>query len=93
MNRIAYLITLLSMTGTLANSFGKRWCFYVWLGTNGFWCVYNASCEQYAQALLYAFNLVTCIVGLWKWRKVAAKKCAHTRPRANRRRKKRREEG
>lgn len=69
MNRIAYLITLLSMTGTLANSFGKRWCFYVWLGTNGFWCVYNASCEQYAQALLYAFNLVTCIVGLWKWKR------------------------
>lgn len=69
MNYIAFLFTAASIVGTLANSFQKKWCFYIWLCTNSFWCIYNTINAQYAQALLYVFNLATCIIGLYKWRR------------------------
>lgn len=69
MNNIAYIVTLASIIGTVANSFQKRWCFYIWLCTNAFWCIYNIINKQYAQALLYLFNFIMAIIGLVKWNK------------------------
>lgn len=69
MQYIAYVVTVLSIIGTIANSFQKRWCFWVWGFTNTFWCVFNITHGSYAQALLYAFNFAMAIVGLIKWRK------------------------
>ena len=40
----------------------------LWIYTNIFWCGYDILNNQYAQALLYAFNFAMCIVGLCKWR-------------------------
>lgn len=69
MNIVPYFVTAASIVGTVANSFQKRWCFYVWLCTNAFWCVFNAINGSYAQALLYAFNFAMAILGLVKWRR------------------------
>ncbi len=66
---IAYAVTIATIIGTVANSFGKRWCFPIWMCTNGFWCVYNIGITQYAQALLYAFNFAMAIVGLFVWKR------------------------
>ena len=68
MKYIAYFVTAASIAGTVANSFKKRWCFWIWLCTNAFWCIYNAICKQYAQSLLYLFNFAMAIVGIIKWR-------------------------
>ncbi len=68
--QITYLVALSSMVGTVANSFQKKWCFYIWICTNVFWFIYNAYLSQYAQAMLYLFNFVTCILGLIKWKKM-----------------------
>lgn len=68
MQYIAYAVTALSIVGTIANSFQKRWCFWVWGFTNTFWCVFNIVNGSYAQALLYAFNFAMAIVGLIRWR-------------------------
>lgn len=68
MNMIPYIVTAASIVGTVANSFQKRWCFYIWLCTNAFWCVYNAKNRSYAQSLLYAFNFAMAILGLIKWK-------------------------
>ena len=65
---IPYIMTAVSIVGTVANSFGKRWCFYVWAVTNTFWICYNVAIGTYAQALLYTFNLTTCVIGLYKWK-------------------------
>ena len=73
MNYIAYIVTALSIAGTVANSLQKRWCFWVWLVTNSFWCTYNCINGMRAQALLYLFNGVTCIIGLCKWKRGAGK--------------------
>ena len=69
MHFIPYIITAASIVGTVANSLQKRWCFYVWLCTNSFWCIYNVVNRSYAQALLYAFNFAMAILGLIKWRR------------------------
>lgn len=68
MNILPYFVTAASIVGTIANSFQKRWCFYVWLCTNAFWCIYNGANGSYAQAALYAFNFAMAILGLIKWR-------------------------
>lgn len=69
MQYITYAIVAASVIGTVANSYGKRWCFIVWGITNTFWMVYNIVLLSYAQALLYAFNLATAIIGFIKWGK------------------------
>ena len=68
MQYIAYFVTAASIAGTVANSFQKRWCFWVWICTNTFWTVYNIISGSYAQALLYAFNFIMAVIGLVKWR-------------------------
>ena len=74
MNIIPYFVTAASIVGTVANSFQKRWCFYVWLCTNAFWCVYNAVSGSYAQAALYAFNFAMAVLGLVKWKQKQKKR-------------------
>lgn len=69
MNYLPYIVTAFSIIGTVANSLQKRWCFWIWLCTNAFWCVYNIVLGSYAQAVLYAFNFAMAILGLCKWRK------------------------
>ena len=69
MQYISYIVVAASVIGTVANSFGKRWCFVVWSITNTFWIVYNIALFSYAQALLYAFNLTMAVVGYIKWGK------------------------
>lgn len=64
MQYIAYFVTAASIVGTVANSFQKRWCFWVWICTNTFWTVYNIISGSYAQALLYAFNFIMAVIGL-----------------------------
>lgn len=71
---IVYGVTFATIVGTVANSFGKRWCFWVWMCTNGFWCVYNVWIGQYAQGVLYAFNFAMAILGLAKWKRKKQKK-------------------
>lgn len=74
MNYIAYAVTAASIVGTIANSFQKRWCFWVWGCTNTFWCVFNIISGSYAQAVLYAFNFVMAVIGLIKWKEKKAYK-------------------
>lgn len=71
---LSYAVTAISIIGTIANSFQKRWCFYVWIITNSFWVVFNTINKQHSQAILYLFNLAMAIVGLRKWRKTKVKK-------------------
>lgn len=68
---ISYLITGITLIGTVANSLQKKWCFYIWIPTNFFWVVYNVAIKQYAQAILYTVNTITSIVGLVQWSKKA----------------------
>lgn len=64
-----YLVMILSIIGTVANSLKKRWCFYLWGCTNLFWCIHNFCLGEPAQGVLYFFNLCMALVGLSEWKK------------------------
>ena len=66
------LITIASIIGTIANIYKKRWCFIIWLFTNGFWCIYDISIGAYSQAILFAVYFMLAIHGSIKWRKDSA---------------------
>jgi hypothetical protein len=65
---LTWIITLISIIGTVFNSFQKRVGFYLWLISNVFWICYNIKEGIYAQAALFSFNSIMCIVGLIKWK-------------------------
>lgn len=66
---ISYIITAITLIGTLGNSFQKTWCFYIWIPTNLFWVIYNIAIGQYQQAIIYTVNTITSVIGLYNWKK------------------------
>lgn len=65
---ITLIVTIITLIGTVANSFQKRWCFYIWICTNLFWIGYNLYIFEYFQTVIYVANLITSIIGLIKWK-------------------------
>lgn len=63
-----YALTAASIIGTVANIYKKRWCFIIWLFTNGAWMIVDAYNGLYSQAILFAVYVVLAIVGIAKWR-------------------------
>lgn len=69
MTIISYVVSIITIVGTVANAFQKRWCFWIWLITNAFWIGWNIAVGEYAQSIIYIVNLTTCIIGLFKWKR------------------------
>ena len=67
MQIFSYIVTAVSVAATIANAYQKRWCFAVWLFTNGFWCVYDFIIGAYSQSLLFAAYFIISIIGLKNW--------------------------
>lgn len=65
---LTWIVTFVSIIGTIFNSFQKRVGFWLWLIANLFWVFYNIKEGIYAQAALFGFNSIMCIVGLIKWK-------------------------
>ena len=68
MKYLTYVIAALAIIGTAANSFQKRWCFYIWLVTNAFWCIYDFKIGAYAQAVQFVVYFMLSVNGLMQWR-------------------------
>ena len=67
MQYITYVVTALTVVGSVANAAKKRWCFYIWAVTNLFWTIYNLSIKEYEQAIIYAVNFAISVFGLCNW--------------------------
>jgi membrane protein implicated in regulation of membrane protease activity len=68
LGNLMWLVTILSIVGTVANIYGRRWGFAVWLGTNLSWAIYDAWIGAWAQAVLFLVYAGLAIWGLVKWR-------------------------
>ena len=64
---MGYIMMLVTLVGTVANAFGKRWSFAVWLATNLYWTIHNGSNGDIPQMLIFAVNAIICIIGLNQW--------------------------
>jgi len=59
----------LSIVGTILNIRKNRWCFIVWIATNGFWCVYNFRVlHSYQQGVIFLVYAGLAVWGLIKWK-------------------------
>lgn len=63
-----WIVTVLSLVGTVANVKRRSWCFIIWLGTNITWCVVDIRYGLYSQAFLYAIYTGLALWGLHEWR-------------------------
>ena len=69
MTVLSWVMTGCSILGTIANSFQKFIGFIFWIIANIFWVIFNIINGIYAQAVIYAFNTIMCIIGLIAWGK------------------------
>ena len=68
MGNIGWLFTAMAIIGTVINARGNRSCFYVWIISNTGFVIINLLSGSYSQAVLFAFNLTMCGVGLKCWK-------------------------
>lgn len=64
-----WLVTALSLVGTILNIKKKRICFGIWLVTNSIWCLFDFSIGAYAQSALFAVYVGLALWGVIAWRK------------------------
>jgi nicotinamide riboside transporter PnuC len=64
-----WIVTGLSILGTILNIKKKQICFVIWLITNLLWCAYDISIKNYAQAGLFLVYVGLAIWGIVEWRK------------------------
>ena len=64
-----WLATIVAMVGVVLNARGNVVCFYLWIGSNGYYTVVNALAGSHSQAALFAFNFLMAIYGIKCWKK------------------------
>ena len=69
MHNIMWVVTGLSILGTVLNIKKVKWCFWIWLFTNLSWCIYDIVINNYAQAVLFAVYTGLAIYGIVEWSK------------------------
>jgi len=65
-----WVITVLSLTGTVLNVRKNILCFYLWAVGNIAWLAFDLWSELYSRAVLDAVQLAFAIWGIVEWRKV-----------------------
>ena len=63
-----WAITLASIIGTVANIYQKRYCFIIWLFSNGIWLIIDFRAGLYSQAFLFGVYVLLAVWGLYQWR-------------------------
>ena len=64
-----WIVTGLSIVGTILNIKRLKCCFIVWLATNFIWCIYDYYIGNFPQAVLFAVYVVLAIWGIYEWYK------------------------
>lgn len=64
-----WVITVISLTGTILNVKKNVLCFWLWAFGNIAWLSYDLSLELYSRAVLDMVQLVFAIWGINEWKK------------------------
>ena len=68
-----WIVTLASIIGAYLNAKGKVSGFYFWLPANISWAIIDIKHHVWAQAVLFAYYAVICVIGIYTWRKKGIK--------------------
>jgi len=69
MNAAWWVVTIVSIVGTVLNCRKDARCFYLWIPANGFLVAMNCHTGNYPMALLFAVYFGLAIYGLVHWKK------------------------
>lgn len=72
MTIITWVLTALSLAGTVLVIRRRVEGFYLWAFTNIGWVVVDIEAGLYAQAALFGAYLALSVYGVWEWRREAA---------------------
>jgi len=64
---VAWIMTGLSIIGTILNIKKLKICFLFWLPTNVFWIIYDIYKGAYPQAVVFAVYFGLAIYGIIEW--------------------------
>lgn len=64
-----WIITGISLIGTVVNIYKSSWCFVFWLISNTAWCLWNLHIGQIPLAFQFFVYILLAVYGLIKWRK------------------------
>gem|GEM_PF-864640 len=68
MTILLWILALFSITGTVLNIQRNRWCFVIWIVTNGCWCVYNLwVLHSYQQGAIFLVYAGLAVWGVVRW--------------------------
>jgi len=65
---LMWFVSIISLVGTIANVYQRRWCFGVWAVTNALWVIYDIHKTAYPQAALMFTYWLLALWGLKKWK-------------------------
>jgi hypothetical protein len=63
-----WIVFVIALIGAVLNIVKLRWCFVLWLVSNGFWLVHNIAAGDFPQAACYAIFFVISIWGFVAWK-------------------------
>lgn len=66
---VAWVLSVVSVTGVVLNIYKIRACFILWIFTNGFWMCYDIYRQVYPQDALFFVYFCLAVWGTVKWRK------------------------
>jgi nicotinamide riboside transporter PnuC len=69
MDNLMWIVTGISIIGTILNIKKKQICFVIWLFTNSIWVIYDFCIGAYAQSVLFIVYVILAIWGVIEWRK------------------------
>lgn len=70
---ITWLLTTISLSGTILNVKKNILCFYVWLVGDVLWCVFDLAGRMYGRSALDFVQVILSICGIISWKKVNQK--------------------
>ena len=66
---MTWFLAVISLAGNYLNSTKRISGFYIWIGCNIGWLIYDISNGIYARAILDIVQTAFCVLGIIKWRK------------------------
>lgn len=68
LDNFSWIVAAAALFATWLNIRKDRRCFWIWIGTNGFWAAYDLAFGMYAQAALFIVYAVLAVVGAMAWK-------------------------
>jgi nicotinamide riboside transporter PnuC len=69
-----WILTVVSLIGTILNVKKIKYCFYIWTVSNTLWLCYDIYTGLYSRAALDLVHLLLAVWGIFAWHKKGSKK-------------------